>query len=338
MKVNAEQDDNQDSVAVTYPAATGFALLLIAAGAMLSLIPEFFYLRDNFGVRINTIFKFYYQVWVLFSIAGAYGVYSLLFGRGNALIANALIQAIAAFVMVFAVSIGLLYAPFGIYSRMIAEPVQFLGNGYTIAGLIPEDEVLAAYDGRFLRQGNTLFDANGNVHAQIPEDGMIRIVNDRIFIVPAPTLDGRRWMVGEDDFAILQCLSERVQGDDAVVLEAERDAYNSRYGRVGSITGIPSVLGWDNHERQWRGASYGSTAGQRNDDVDRIYHDNRLDVAILLLRKYDIDYIMFGQTEREQYGAVAEEKFIDYLPVVCESGNSRIYYLDEDFAFNPALQ
>lgn len=51
-----------------------FTLLMIALGALLVIGPEFLYLRDLFGTRINTIFKFYYQAWILWSIAVAFGV------------------------------------------------------------------------------------------------------------------------------------------------------------------------------------------------------------------------------------------------------------------------
>lgn len=50
----------------------GFVLLLVMVGGLLTLVPEFFYLRDQFGWRINTIFKFYFQAWILWAIAAAY--------------------------------------------------------------------------------------------------------------------------------------------------------------------------------------------------------------------------------------------------------------------------
>jgi uncharacterized membrane protein len=76
-----------------------FILLLTLLGALLVLGPEFFYLRDLFGWRINTIFKFYFQAWLLWGIAAAYGGAVLLqslrrgwkaaFGVGLALVTGA---------------------------------------------------------------------------------------------------------------------------------------------------------------------------------------------------------------------------------------------------------
>ena len=57
-----------------------FALLLILLGVALAYLPEFFFLRDFFGYRINTIFKFYYQTWLLWGTAAAFGVGVLLHG------------------------------------------------------------------------------------------------------------------------------------------------------------------------------------------------------------------------------------------------------------------
>jgi YYY domain-containing protein len=59
-----------------------FALLLILTACLLTLGPEFVYLRDNFGQRINTIFKFYFAAWILLAIAAAYGA-SVLLSRGS---------------------------------------------------------------------------------------------------------------------------------------------------------------------------------------------------------------------------------------------------------------
>lgn len=49
-----------------------FVLLLGTIGLALVYAPEFVYLRDHFGTRMNTVFKFYYQGWLLMGLATAY--------------------------------------------------------------------------------------------------------------------------------------------------------------------------------------------------------------------------------------------------------------------------
>ncbi len=56
----------------------GFPHLLVVFGALLVLAPNFVYLRDQFGTRMNTVFKFYYQGWLLWGLAAAYAVIWLL--------------------------------------------------------------------------------------------------------------------------------------------------------------------------------------------------------------------------------------------------------------------
>ncbi len=59
-------------------AEDSFALLLCLTGFALTAAAELFFLRDAFGNRMNTMFKFYYQAWVLFAVASAYGIYWIL--------------------------------------------------------------------------------------------------------------------------------------------------------------------------------------------------------------------------------------------------------------------
>ncbi|MCX7689620.1 DUF2298 domain-containing protein [Thermoflexus sp.] len=54
-----------------------FVGLLIGFGAALAWAVEFVFLRDFFGTRMNTVFKFYYQTWVLWSLALAWGMGAL---------------------------------------------------------------------------------------------------------------------------------------------------------------------------------------------------------------------------------------------------------------------
>jgi uncharacterized membrane protein len=55
---------------------------IVIIGALLIIGPEFLYLRDQFGLRMNTIFKFYYAAWILWSLAAGVILISLWGRRG----------------------------------------------------------------------------------------------------------------------------------------------------------------------------------------------------------------------------------------------------------------
>lgn len=333
----AKFDDNPDGINVTYPSATGFTLLLIGMGVMLTLIPEFFYLKDNFSTRINTIFKFYYQAWAVWSIAGAYAVYSILGDNRMPRIALPL-RAIFGVVLVFALAGGLMYTVFGVYHRSWIET----GRNQIISSRLyspPEDWeelVRLVSDGVHVVEGTILF-SNGSLNEnpqafiiQSQQSGIVSIQGEDVYIIPSLSLDGGSSMIDRDDYNVVTCLSNLVDGDDAVVAEAVRDAYNAQYGRVGALTGIPVVLGWENHQRQWRGPTYSEIAGTRGEDMDKLFSDPRMDAVIDIIERYDINYILFGSTERAQYGSAGEEKFMNNFPIVCESNDSRVFFVDRE--------
>ena len=64
------------------------ALALFAAGFGLVLIPEFVFLLDIFGARFNTVFKVYYQAWLLMALASAIGLVVLWSAVGRRRIAR----------------------------------------------------------------------------------------------------------------------------------------------------------------------------------------------------------------------------------------------------------
>jgi YYY domain-containing protein len=327
-----------DEPNITYPSANGIALLLVGIGVMLTLIPEFFYLKDNFSTRINTIFKFYYQAWAVWSVAGAYAIYSIL---GDTRIPRVHLFLRMAFGCVATLGIlgGLMYSAFGIYHRSWIETGRHRTSANQIYAAPSDWENAIVYvnTGAVVDIGTVLIaeaNLNDNPQAnviQANQSGIVTIIDNAVFITPQLTLDGGRSMIDRDDFAVVSCLSELVEKDDAVVAEAVRDAYNAQYGRVGSLTGIPIVLGWENHERQWRGATYAEIAGTRREDIDKLYNATDIIDTLQIIERYGINYILYGSTERAQYGSEGEDKFIVYFPIACESGDSRIFFVDREY-------
>ena len=49
-----------------------FTLALFFTALLLTYGVEFVFLRDTFGTRMNTVFKFYYQAWIMMAIGTAY--------------------------------------------------------------------------------------------------------------------------------------------------------------------------------------------------------------------------------------------------------------------------
>lgn len=105
------------------PPALPFVLLLILTSALLTLGPEFVYLRDNFGQRLNTVFKFYYQAWIMLGIAALFGLETL---RRRA--RPAAVVATAGYGLMLAVA--LLFPIYGVSSR-----AQEYGNPPTLNGI-----------------------------------------------------------------------------------------------------------------------------------------------------------------------------------------------------------
>jgi YYY domain-containing protein len=109
-RTSATSTHHHAAAANGLPAAVRFVLLCAVAGLLLTLSVEFFYLIDNFQVRMNTIFKFYFQGWVLMAVASAFAVYWLSRARGRLRSAF-----LASFWLLFA--LGMVYPVLGNISR-----------------------------------------------------------------------------------------------------------------------------------------------------------------------------------------------------------------------------
>lgn len=231
--------------AVDYGAC--FALLLAAMGLLMTLSVEFIFLRDLFGTRMNTVFKFYYQGWVLMGLASAYGLYDAL---ARAHRARGWARGLGG---LWGVAVGCLIA---------------CGLCYTVTATISKAD---GFQGR-------------------------------------PTLDGVRYVARNRpaEFEAISWLQENAPLG-AVMLEAAGGSY-TEYNWISAHTGIPTLLGWDGHELQWRG-NY-DEPGRRAPEIARIYQSLDAAETLALLEGYGIDYVYLGPLERGKYrpseGAIAK--------------------------------
>ena len=91
---------------------------------------------------------------------------------------------------------------------------------------------------------------------------------------------------------------ERHAPEGSVVLEATGDPY-SEYARVASHTGIPTVLGWANHEGLWR--SNDPEVVQRASAIRAFYTASDPRTASEMLQRYHVAYVVVGDLERRTY-------------------------------------
>ena len=117
-----------------------FALLLVLTGVLLTLGPEFVYLRDNFGVRLNTTFKFYYQAWAMFGVAGVFALDYLLTMRRNTAERVAGVATAVGYVALLGVS--LLFPVYAVQSRAL----EYRGAAADAGGQ-PQERQPATLDG-----------------------------------------------------------------------------------------------------------------------------------------------------------------------------------------------
>jgi uncharacterized membrane protein len=306
---------NQEHITENGRKTLPFVILLTALGAFLVLWLEFFYLRDFFGVRMNTMFKFYFATWILWSVAAAYASAELIPGNW-AYVASAgilivlgpqvfyLLEAESQYAAVFfwayigAWILWVLGVAFLIYKhwppkrswlRVLFVPVVmpvFLGLLYSVQGVLTRTQNFNPASGR--------------------------------------TLDGTAYLVerNEDEYEAIQWIVSKLK--PGVILEAVGGSY-SEYGRISSITGFPTVLGWEYHEVQWRGDQHQEVIGSRKDDVLRIYEARDIAEAQALIDRYDVAYVYIGPLERQTYPFLSETRLEEFLHLVFRNRTVAIY-------------
>jgi YYY domain-containing protein len=272
--------------------AAPFVLLLVLLGTLLVLGPEFLYLRDQFGWRINTVFKFYYQAWMVWSVAAAFGAAELL--RWNIMVVYGTdetkqvkrppIFITWAIVLAIVLMVGLCYPILGAterfkFQRFTTAWTEHAGEGFT-----------ARYQAA-LQAWTRDWSLDGAAHLQL---------------------------YAADEAAAIQWLAN---APDGVIAEAVGGSYTG-FARMSTYSGQPTVLGWVGHEGQWRGGY--TEIGSREPDMRFLYETRDWTLARQIIDRYHIAYIVVGSMEYQAY-AVYEPKFQKYLSVVFQQGGVTIY-------------
>jgi YYY domain-containing protein len=113
------------------------------------------------------------------------------------------------------------------------------------------------------------------------------------------SLDGMAWMT-PGDRALVRTLREQPHG--TVMVEAVGDAY-TEYARLSSASGVPTYLGWANHESVWRGGEIYAELNPRQELVSRLYSSRESETVRRLALEAGIDVIAIGSLEHRDFTA-----------------------------------
>jgi YYY domain-containing protein len=273
----AARNDSKEMVFSTLLSMLAFALILGC---------ELFYVKDMFSggnlYRMNTVFKFHYQVWILLSIAlGPF----LKWIMANQWPSWSLWKKV--------VWGSLTVIIFG-----VAAMYPLLSFSSRLNGTSPDTATM---------DGATYYERNFSADYQVAE-----------------------W---------IEANIKPLMGKIPVILETWGGSYHQEFARIATNTGYPTVLGWDFHEVQWRGSgdkavirgqNPDDTVVHRQNDIDAIYTSPDLQLTKNLLKKYFVDYVYVGDSERQKYSAseAVLNKFNQLGSVVFQVGNSVLYKIN----------
>jgi YYY domain-containing protein len=144
-------------------------------------------------------------------------------------------------------------------------------------------------------------------------------LNERFLDTPR-TLDGMAYMEAavyhdaqgpmnlRSDYQGILWLRENVQGTPVIVEGYIPHLYRWS-GRFSIYTGLPTVLGWDWHQKQQRGKFGGPVIDRRAQQVQQFYANPDPQQAIRFLSQFEVSYVIVGQLERLYFPAEGLAKF-----------------------------
>lgn len=111
---------------------------------------------------------------------------------------------------------------------------------------------------------------------------------------------------------------------DAVIAEASADAY-SYAGRIASLTGRQSLLGWGGHEALWRrGPAWRAVLEHRRRVLAGLYAGDPADVG-RLVREAGVTLVIVGAPERRHHPGLDSSRFAPVADRVVDSHGTEVW-------------
>jgi YYY domain-containing protein len=274
-----------------------FVLMLITLGTVLVIAPEFVFLRDLFVNRMNTIFKFYYQAWLMWSLVAAFGAavlwQKLRAGWGWVFRIGLLIVLIMA----------LAYPVFGLPAKTDSFQMPAFARNLKTTQAAGDPAALLTAARVWTLDGSQLF------QEQYPDDSA-----------------AARWLLNAPEGVIAEAFNKTssytdyarmsVYSGDPTVLGWWYHEWQWR-GNLDELVSPITDLTCKAQD------SYDSRR-MRSDDISCLYQTNSWDVASEVITQYNIRYVVIGTLERRDYH-INEVLFQQHLKQVFQQGQVVIY-------------
>jgi len=260
---------------------------------------------ENDIQRMNTVFKFWLQSWQYFALAGGFAIWQvakIAAERPTAILQPGTPPAIKLRparrwrANTWAVMVGLLLLS---------------GLTYPLLGTRTRLET------RFAQLPATL-------------DGLEYLDHDPQLLKPDPNDPSNEIFIQiGDDLALIEWIRDNVRGTPAVV-EWSNGGYDWN-SRVAIYTGLPTVLGWDWHQKQQRWA-FQEMVDTRLTDIRDLYTTADPQTVTEFLQTYGVSYVIVG-TQELRFGTpralavIAEHPALD---AVFTSGLTAVYRVNRD--------
>lgn len=138
------------------------------------------------------------------------------------------------------------------------------------------------------------------------------------------------------DYNAIRWLQENARGTP-VIMEGQSVREYLWGGRISIYTGLPSVVGWLHHQTQQRSLDpMPRLVRQRGANVNAFYTTPEINVAVDMLRHYNVTYVIVSSLELGRYGDSGGLAKFDVmvnqglLSVAYQEGDATIYEVNRD--------